>query len=305
MGKLLLKDVIREHQLYSSRTRLKNNLGDGYLYEKNRLFRNVRNLTLAQGFSFTTDDFCDYRLFSLAALPAILKKKQIPYHENFKPLAKLEKTRPGIFEIGDMVSPLPNYVLHESCHAIAHSILSGTKDRQGVVLRSMLGESLANAVDYLIYAHSTGRMHQHFISINSYMSPHSVKDERGKAIRRALKVAGPSLVFKTVWISFLYANFLYQRCTREDFENALTVISRKGDLSADVIKALFPVFEMAVPVLEYGFRLLTTEFYFRLSYQFDESIFELTDFDFIAHLKKNGALLGRLDSITDALIQRR
>jgi hypothetical protein len=293
--------MIDQHRQYSSCTGLKHSWGDGYLYQKNLLFRRVRDLTLAQGFRFTTDDFCDYRMFSLAALPEILKVKKIPYQENFKVMAKIETARPGIFEIKDLHLPFANYTLHESCHAIAHSIFKPGQDQRGLIVKSFLGESLANTVDFLICTYSNSEIQNYFIQMNSYLPPFTAKDIRGRCTQAALSVAGSRLVFNTVWISFLFANFLTMEGTQSDFNKALSIIDPKGKLSSVAKDALYALFQIVVPTLNYSFRLETSAFYFKLFHQIDEPIFEVTDFDFVAYIKNNSDLLSQMDKITKTL----
>jgi hypothetical protein len=302
MNKIIrLKDMIAKHQRYSPCTSLKNNWGDGYLYKKNRLFRRVRDLTLAQGFRFTTDDFCDYRMFSLAALPEILKQKKIPYQENFKVMEKIENARPGIFEIKDLHLPFANYALHESCHAIAHSMLTPGQDEQGMIVKSFLGESLANTVDFLVCTYSSSEIQNYFIQLNSYLPPFTAKDKRGLCVQKALREVGSRLVFKAVWVSFLFANFLAMEGTKRDFAKALTIIDPEGDVKQNQKDALFSLFQIVVPTLNYNFRLETSAFYFKLFHQIDEPIFEVTDFDFVKYIKNSASLLSEMDAITKSL----
>ena len=82
--------------------RLRGNLGDGLLFAKNPFYRRVRLATLARGFRYTTEDPGSYFAFPLAALDTVLEKRRVPYRDNVAALERLERVRPGFFELSDL-----------------------------------------------------------------------------------------------------------------------------------------------------------------------------------------------------------
>ncbi len=269
---VMLKEVIKAHKSHAHFTSLSKNLGDGFLYRHNPLFRNVRQLSLELGYRFTTEDFCHYRTFPLITLPAILKAKRVPY---FWPNA--------------------NHLMHESCHCIADAIFEGLSGSKRIILRSFLCESLANAAESFARIHAQNEIDRIFYNLNSYQRI-AKNDPQAATINRAIIAVGPANTFKTLFFSFVYANFLYKRVNENDFRNVIDL------LQINAAKTLRPVFRIGVSNLNFVFRVATSGFYFRYFHGLHRSIFALTQFDFIRVLKKTPSLLRQLTDISDRLL---
>ena len=292
---VMLKEVIKAHKSHAHFTPLSKNLGDGFLYRHNPLFRNVRQLFLELGYRFTTEDFCHYRTFPLITLPAILKAKRVPYFDNYSALAQIEGASPGMYDMDTVPWPNANYLMHESCHCIADAIFEGLSGSKRIVLRSFLCESLANAAESFARIHAQNEIHRIFYNLNSYQR--IVKnDPQAATINRAIIAVGPANTFKTLFFSFVYANFLYKRVNENDFRNVIDL------LQINAAKTLRPVFRIGVSNLNFVFRVATSGFYFRYFHGLHRSIFALTQFDFIRVLKKTPSLLRQLTDISDRLL---
>src|ERR1041385_5941420 len=81
--------LIALHDGHSCAHALHHSLGDGYLYEHNQVFANVRNVVQARGFVFShrhTSLWKEYNVLSLLCLQSILDGRVVPYCDNVSPL---------------------------------------------------------------------------------------------------------------------------------------------------------------------------------------------------------------------------
>ncbi len=286
-------EVIKAHKSHAHFTSLSKNLGDGFLYRHNPLFRNVRQLFLELGYRFTTEDFCHYQTFPLISLPAILKAKRVPYFDNYSAVAQIERTSPGMPDMG--LWPNANHLMHESCHCIADAIFEGLSGSKHIILRSFLCESLANTAESFAGIYAQNKIHRIFYNLNSYQYI-AKNNPQAVTINRAIIAVGPANTFKTLFFSFVYANFLYKRVDENDFRNVIDL------LQINAAKTLRPVFRIGVSHLDFRFRVETSGFYFRYFHGLHRSIFALTQFDFIRVLKKTPSVLRQLTDISDRLL---
>lgn len=199
--------------------RLAESVGDGFLYLKNPFFRRVRDAALAAGFRFTLADEGAYYGFPLIHLDTILSRRRIPYRPSFSALTHLEERRPDFFTLADLQQnrPAPNYLLHESAHAVAFRELFGRPRDVGAALsepralvKLMLGESFAMTAEYFAACAVSGQPHAWFFSISSYRH----RTQKKKAVGELLERHGFDFVARAVLLSFLYNNFLVDRLDR-------------------------------------------------------------------------------------------
>lgn len=211
-----LREVIAVHRLFRPRGSLPANLGDGFLCTWNPVFRSVRRAYLAQGFRFTTRDFCGYYAFPLMALDHLLDRGLIPYRENFAWLERLERSAPGLFTLTELKrGELQfNYLFHESAHALAHRAFFGRRRAASLpktpaaLHRILLGEAFANTVECLASSLAEGEIGAWFLDANCHF-----RSTKGEAalIRRLGRRRGFLPVARALLAGFLYANFLFDR----------------------------------------------------------------------------------------------
>jgi hypothetical protein len=210
--------------------RLRESLGDGYLYLHNSAFRRIRDAAIARGYRFTSEDPGAYFGFPLAALDTLLQTRKIPYRKNFPALRELERTRPGFFSLADLHAnrPTPNYVLHEAAHAVAFAELFGRpRDARAAMsdpsqlVQVMLGESFAMTAEYFAACMVSGRAHRWFFSINSYRH----RTQKRKAVGELVDELGFRAVTWAVLLAFLYNNFLVDRLDRKSVARVLALAS--------------------------------------------------------------------------------
>jgi len=202
------------------------NLGDGFLYRKNPFYRRIRDATRARGFGFTLEDPGNYFAFPLVALDTVLKTRKVPYRANFAALVAFERARPGFFTLADLHKnrPLPNYVLHESAHAVAfHELFGRPRDVHAALsdpsklLHVELGEAFAMTAEYFAACAVSGPIHAWFFSINSYRHRTPAKKAVGELVTRY----GLPLIAWLVLVAFLENNFFVERLPIKTLERAL------------------------------------------------------------------------------------
>lgn len=193
--------------------RLAESIGDGFLYLNNPFFRRIRDAALRAGFRFTLQDPGAYYGFPLIHLDTILERRRIPYRPSATALAHLERSRPGFFTLADLRQnrPTPNYLLHESAHAVAFRELFGRpRDVRGALsepaslVRIMLGESFAMTAEYFAACAVRGPLHAWLFSISSYRH----RTQKKKAVGQLLERYGFAFTGRAVLLAFLYNNFL-------------------------------------------------------------------------------------------------
>jgi len=221
-----LAELLALQQQSHGPARLLQNLGDGFLYRKNPFFRRIRDAARARGIRFTLEDPGDYFAFPLVALDTVLKTRQVPYRANYAALCAFERARPGFFTLADLHKnrPLPNYVLHESAHAVAfHELFGRPRDVHAALsepsklLQIVLGEAYAMTAEYFAACAVSGPLHAWFFSINSYRHRTPAKKAVGELVTRL----GLPLLVWLVLIAFLENNFFVERLPLKTLDRAL------------------------------------------------------------------------------------
>lgn len=216
-----LRELISVHRQFRAKGSLPENLGDGFLFDQNPVFRSVRESCLERGFSFTPSDHGLYYSFPLMSLDQVIETRRIPYRDNFAWLPLLEKSAPGQFTLTELKRSelLFNYVFHEAAHCIAHSVFFGRVrfsrlPKNADTLRKILiGEAFANMVEALSHAFAEGEIGSYFLDGNCHFRS-SVKEV--KEIRRFAKAHGYEKTATVLLAAFLYANYLLDRLGRRE-----------------------------------------------------------------------------------------
>lgn len=213
-----LLDLHDRHVRTSAGPVLSEVIGDGLLYARNPYYRRVRNAAAAAGFRFTSTDPGSYFGFPLASLPTLFETRTIPFRPNTPALRELETRRPGFFTLADLRvnRPVPNYLLHESAHAVAFGALFGRPLSVSSVLSDprrvghlLLGEAFAMAVEYFAACAIEGIEERWLFGISSYR--HRTP---GKAfIGTLIEAYGLDRVTWLVLAAFVLSNHLQPRIT--------------------------------------------------------------------------------------------
>lgn len=228
-----LTDLITLQRDFHGPKRLRGNLGDGLLFAQNPFFRRIRLAALARGFRYTEDDPGAYFAFPLAALDTLFETRRVPYRDNVKALVRLEGVRPGFFELRDLSGnrPLPNYLLHESAHAVAFHELFGRPSNVRKTLCSPeallgieLGEAYAMTSEYFAACAASSGVHRWVFAINSYRQRAPARETIGQMTSEL----GFPLVTFTVLCAFLSNLFFRERLARDSVERMLELWSAGG-----------------------------------------------------------------------------
>jgi hypothetical protein len=223
---MTIAELLRIQRKSHGPGRLQHNLGDGFLYLKNPFFQRIRDAARKRGVGFTLTDPGDYFAFPLVALDTVLRTRKVPYRDNHAALVAFERARPGFFTLADLRlnRPLPNYVLHESAHAVAfHELFGRPRDvpaalaEPSKLVHVMLGEAYAMASEYFAACAVSGAVHDWFFSINSYR--HRTPGKR--VIAAFIERLGLPLVVWLVLVAFLENNFFVERFSLELLDRAL------------------------------------------------------------------------------------
>lgn len=285
---MLLKEILRAHHQFSDANSIKNNIGDGFLLEHNPVFFNVRTVAKKMGFKYTPERLHDYETLALTQLPIILKKKQIPYLNNVRPLIEIEKNVPNYYSWSEIPPLKENFLLHESAHTVARTVRlkrlgvttlkNNLSTDQAEALNLLIEEAFANACESTANIFSTTAEHDEFLYKNSYIM------EKGRSrivLRENYKLFGGNCTFKIVFLSFLYANFLKTRSAQKDFKRVRALVfgvkykskTRKED---SILKELFEIgFD-----LDPAFTISTNQFCLRL-HGIKSDFYDVLAFDFL------------------------
>jgi hypothetical protein len=236
---MTIAELLRIQRKSHGPGRLAQNLGDGFLYLKNPFFRRIRDAAHERGIGFTLTDPGDYFAFPLVALDTVLRTRKVPYRANHAALLAFERARPEYFTLADLRlnRPLPNYVLHESAHAVAfHELFGRPRDVPGALaeperlVHVVLGEAYAMTSEYFAACAVSGPVHDWFFSINSYRHRTPGKQVIAASIERL----GLPLVVWLVLVAFLENNFFVERFSVKLLDRALDAapVPRTAKLSS-------------------------------------------------------------------------
>jgi len=272
-----LSNLLQKHTENSDPNGLSNSLGDGFLVRQNRIFQQIRKQTLAMGWTYTDQISADYLAFPMGQLENLLIQKMIPYLNNVDTLKALnEKTR-STLDWDHVIDNLkPNYVFHESCHAVARAESPQSPNLQKRLLLILIEESFANTCEFFAIADAHDQVHRNFLEVNSYFT---VFEDRTH-LKKILEQHSASQIFKFMQISYLHSNFLNERLDEKEFKNILALVEFRSNPEVKILKSLAE----NVFALNPRFRYTTTEMYLRLN-GIDQAVEQALDFDYLKLIK--------------------
>lgn len=280
--------IISKHTESSAAEGLSDSLGDSFLLIHNRIFSQIRRKALELGYSYSNDLSQDYLAFPMGQLETILKNKFIPYVNNVASLKSLS-SRISL-DWNHVVDNLkPNYVFHESCHAIARSLSPKTASVQEKITVMLIEESFANACEFLAIADVHDPAHRLFLEVNSYFT---IFEDRTH-LKNAIDKYGLSVMFKFMHICYLHSNFLNEQLNDSDFKKIVALCDFKISPENKVLKSL----AQNAFALNPRFRYATTEMYLRLN-DINTPINQALKFDYIKLISENISLRNFINQLT-------
>lgn len=276
-----LSKVLSTHQSYKKDQGLSKALGHDFLMKNNFIYRNIilQALKIDARFESVTPE---YLLMPFHQLEKIVSTKKIPYVPSATLLEEVEAKRSDVLTIDDLTIP-ESYHLHEAAHVVAEELFSKTSFiGQEKILKTLICESFANAVDALSWISVEEDMHHFFLWQNCYMHP----DEKDiESMELILDHFGLQFLFRFTLISYLHANFLKEGLEEKVIENLTDSFASHVKLNEEWLKELMDLRAMTEKI-DPQFRVLTTKMYFNLE-GYDGDIYDLLDFPFMKIFNSN------------------
>ena len=209
--------LISIDEQFSSPIAITNCIGDSFLCQNNQVFARIRRLFLEYGYCFVDDTDArarDYFSAPLIGLDSLLEQGLVPYRSNCG-IVKYMVLRNPTFkaDASFLLSVLAhNYVMHESAHLVASHVLSEhsgapATDKREMVLRSLLGESFANAVEALSLGFAcSSHMHRFCLCLNSYVLYDGRLPSEERLLSELFANFGFLPMFRMVLLAFLHSN---------------------------------------------------------------------------------------------------
>lgn len=295
--------AIQVHRRYAKKGGIEHAFGDGYLCEKNGVYRAIRDLVIQLDFKFTLQDFCHYHACSNVSLPSMMELKRIPYKRSTEAMIAMSRFSGGRLAIQHIPTErFKNSVFHESCHGIANYYLEksvfdslrGFSSQEKTVLRVLMAESFANTVEILGNLHLSQEMDYFFYRCNSFWSQ-NLKENR-RSLSKYAKFFGNQVLIRAIYFFNLHSHFLYNYLDQSDLRRIFTVLG-SSQKHADSIQAR-KLSSMVLKQLSLGFRTQTASFYMTYAEGLrTKDIFELTQFKFMNAFSHPSALFKALDEL--------
>lgn len=273
---------------------LKLNVGDHILYERNAMFRKIRDTFFDLGFGYTTVDSLNYFSNKLGALDKMKKLGVIPYLPNNRGLKQIEKANPGMFKLEDIhkLQIKWNPVNHESCHLIfsyycSKMLFRGQpKSSRETILLAQFEESFTDTVEIFLQLKKVTALEQFAIYFNSYIY---VTLEKRRLLLQALDKSNGEFEFaKVLMLLTIWAHFLNEKLDLSTY----LMIAKFLSIEPEVFKKQYPynvccsIFSVVLPPAISSFRTGVAEFYFK-SQGFKGPLNRILDFNPIKLLLEN------------------
>lgn len=266
-------------------------LGDGYLVLNNSVYGAVRKKVQTLDFNFSSSPTLAYLAFPMSQLENLLAAKTIYFQDNTSILSELDQKIPQQISWDHIGGNLkPNYVFHESCHAIARTVssrlgLAANKDQKTKLTAMLLEESFANTCEFLAIAEAQDATHMTFLETNSFFTRF---DDRTH-LKNLIQDVGLKKICRFMLFAYLHSNFLNEHFTPQQFLRV-----SKLTFEHKALKALSKnAFELSP-----GFRFNTTEFYLRLN-GINANVLDALAFDYLTIIEQNPAFLKMIDELTE------
>ena len=303
---LTLKQLLEAHDKDKSATTLSENLGDGALFARNRVFNAVRSAAVAAGCRYTTLDEHGYFAWALTALPRILETKVIPYRRTFDAVSALEKTRPGFFSTKhtEEVELQGNVVLHESAHCVADAVwekhkptLNKLSPSHRTVLNYAVAEAFANTTELAAMSCAKSPVDQWLLALNSYWG-HIPK--LATVWNTLASSRGPQFPARWLMMCFLSANL-----QRNELPHSLRAdLLKSGEKPGREVQAALDFLAHEAFSLNVDFRRNTFVMFFA-SLGLEPNAATLSRFDFAESLKTDPKLALVIDDLVAILSETR
>ncbi len=275
-----------DNKLPRNKFSLKAVLGDSFLLKENATYLQRRKTALEFKINFKKADDT-YIVAALLCLPQILKSKTIPFLDNKNALLKLRIPQKKI-SVDDLsfLGIKENHLLHESSHVIMWQTGRANLDlkkQTDLMTAYLLSESYANYSEAIANCHALTQIQIDFLTLNSFWS-HS--ESEIELLSKFRKKHGAQITHVTLFLCFLYANFLYKKISIYECEGIRTFLGNKAmNLRIPEIKKIFSIASQ----LNAHFIMKTGEIFWK-TLGIEENLFETLDFDPVEFILENPGL---------------
>lgn len=285
--KMKISRLLSEHINANHSYGLSHNLGDSYLCEHNKIYRNIRVAAVKQGYKFS-DEVCSasqaYLALPLSQLDAILEAKTIPYLDNVSVIKELEERRPGVIEWDDISDNLrKNFVFHESCHAVARELAkkaSAGLKTENKLLHILMEESFANTCELLAVMDANESVHKVFYDRNSYSALfHEITN-----LKNLQKEIGEDSFTQLIFFGYLHSNYSFNSMDEKHLNRVLNIVTQQS-FSLKQIKTIRALLKIGF-TLDPRFKEVTSRFYMRLN-AINFNYNKLSGFDYFETFEKH------------------
>lgn len=285
-------------------------LGDSYLYVHNALFTRLRDLSLALEYRYSSEPSRLWRDYSSAPfflLQDILNTHTIPYVDNTQTLKRVLELNPsfGLPARALLAQVKKNYLLHESAHCVAHALLPKvvavpqSKASEAFVLRALICESFANAIERIAGASATSATQLLFFYMNSYVT-YTEDDKR--SIEAGLYLFGIEKLFRLGFLTYLFVNshsYCVDQCMVDYLIEAVFLQQRlpipDKYLAENLVRNVF--------TLRAEFRAETSAMFFRL-FDCELDFLKLNEARFTPEALKDLGVLDQLDCLVSEVFKK-
>jgi hypothetical protein len=290
-----IKELLSVHSSYQHPDGIPDILGDSFLLTENLVYRNIRQVALGWGCELV-EASPDYLTNSFSQLPQIINDKKIPYKRSLAAYLSVEQRRPNNLFVEDMPERLVSYHFHECTHVIAENLFDDLdlKSQNEKILKILISESFANAVESIANVFTHSKAHEMFYMHNSYIQ--GGQDNR-LIKNNLLEKIGMKALFKLTFYSYLCSNFLYKTYPYENFLKLTSFIFGSQKVPQKTLKDCHKLFLLGIK-LSVTFKIHTAQFYFTCE-GYDGDIFDLLNFNFLKIIKKDEHLLRVIDKMSD------
>lgn len=284
---------------------LQQNFGDAYLLQKNKIYKNIRKACLNEGYIFSSELNSDYLSLSLSQLENILKDKKIPFFDNVSVLDQIEKKLSNQKVTGldwdDIVDNLiKNHLFHESCHAVARSmvekfdelVIHNLNKNSNSILNRIIEESFANTCEFIAIIDVQDAFHRIFYEWNSY----TFLIEEKSRLQKMIEDFGKEFVFKFIFYCYLQSNFLKENCDETSFQIILSMIDKNANIEKHHIKNLKSLAKIPF-TLNPRFRYITLGLHLKIN-GYSQNINQYVNLDFFNLIKQSN-----YQSLVDQLVK--
>lgn len=304
-----LRELLDEHSRSSTRTELKQSLGDGYRYQHETMYRHIRDASKRFGVTYSPDDRIHKFTFGDVSLKNLLLQFEIPVRKSTRFAQDFADSASGARKVSDLLTnPIQfDYLLHESLHCITWRLLhpkaveispvsNSLQNERDFVLKMLFLESMSVAADYLAHAEARSDIHQIFQTLSS---AHFLDRKSQKNCVRLIDLVGFEQAFKFTTLANLYGNFLVTKTKPEILRKIWTFMAsefpaRRSD------RAIFEFILSETLGSAMHFRTKSANAFFNFC-GVKRPVERLVDFDFVTALRKRDDLLSVLEKTAQLL----